>query len=81
MKRLSPRILGFILCTALSLAQNRKVAKDFQSLDPQSNADVIVQFTQTPGAAQHKKVTDRGGAVNPPYLSSKPGPTLCLPAR
>jgi serine protease AprX len=53
------------LSVALSIAASgaSKMSKDLENLDPDRNADVIVQFTQTPTDKHHQKVTDKGGTL------------------
>ena len=53
--------LAVAFCLAASAAP--KMSKDLDKLDSKKNADVIVQFKQTPGAAQHQKVTNNGGTL------------------
>ncbi|MBV8831640.1 MAG: hypothetical protein JO108_20720, partial [Acidobacteriaceae bacterium] len=53
-------ISSILFATAVS-AEDPKLSPDLENVDLNSNADVIVQFTTTPGPAHHEKVMSRGG--------------------
>src|SRR5947207_7949253 len=53
---------GFLLGKP-ALAQHPKIAPDLEATDPNSDVDVIIQFTQAPTARHHAKVLDRGGQL------------------
>ena len=63
MKQTAPLWFAVIATAGLTFGLSPKVAKDLENADPAATIDVIVQFNQTPTAAHHKKVTDRGGAL------------------
>jgi hypothetical protein len=43
-----------------AFGKHPKMAPDLDVVDPSSNVDVIVQFTQAPTARHHAKVLSRG---------------------
>jgi len=43
------------------LAGSGKLAKELESLDPDSNVNVIVQFKHPPTGAHHQRIRSRGG--------------------
>ena len=59
-------LLFLLVCFLLgkpAFAKHPKIASDLEAADPDSNVDVIVQFTQAPNARLHAKVLDRGGQL------------------
>jgi serine protease AprX len=66
-------ILSVFISATLAFAAHPKISHDMDNLDPGSTAEVIVQFTQSPAAAQHKKVTDRGGAYRATLAVARAG--------
>lgn len=63
MKSTNTILFAVIATAGLTFCASPKIAKDLENADPGANIDVIVQFKQAPTAAQHKKVTDRGGVL------------------
>src|ERR1039458_3482271 len=56
-------LLACFLLGRPAFATHPKIASDLAAADPDSNVDVIVQFTQAPTARSHAKVLDRGGQL------------------
>ena len=52
-----------ILSASLAFAGSPKMSKDLEGNNAADSVDVIVQFTQTPTAKHHQKVTDKGGTL------------------
>jgi serine protease AprX len=67
MRKNTWKVLLFLLACFLlgkpAFARHPKIASDLEAADPDSNVDVIVQFTQAPNARLHAKVLDRGGQL------------------
>jgi hypothetical protein len=58
-------IIIFVALAGASLAHGAadKLAPELRDLKPESKVDVIVKYRQTPTAAQHRKLLERGGEL------------------
>ena len=68
-------MLATSLATAVFAQPHPNIAADLETLDQNSTADVIVQYSHAPVAQQHHKVVSRGGI--PPRSLAKV--RLCPP--
>ncbi len=62
-----------LFAAAVAFAADPKIAHDLENADPNSSTNVIVQFTKSPTAFHHKKITDLGGAYRDTYSHLKAG--------
>jgi len=66
--------IGVLLLTAsFAYAQNAKLGRDLKGINPNSNVDVIIQFTHVPTAADNQWVRSLGGVVVRQYGKVKAG--------
>lgn len=56
-------LIPYILFSTIAFAAHPKFSPDLENVDLNSDADVIVQFTSTPGPAHHEKIRSRGGRL------------------
>jgi serine protease AprX len=56
-------LLACFLLGKPAFAKHSKIAAELDAANPDSDVDVIVQFTQTPTARHHAKVLNRGGQL------------------
>ena len=56
-------VVTFLLMAGMAFGRHPKIAPDLDNVDPGTNVDVIVQFTQAPTAWHHAKVLARGGVL------------------
>ena len=54
-------IVTFLLMAGMAFGRHPKIAPDLDNVDPATNVDVIVQFTQVPTDRHHAKVLNLGG--------------------
>ena len=77
MKRNVRRImaLGFIAwgLAATAFAAGSKISRDLAGVSREATVDVIVQFTATPTARHHEKVTRLGGTLKREFSMVKAG--------
>jgi serine protease AprX len=67
------RTTTLALVAVVAFAADPKIAPDLGNADPTSAANVIVQFTQSPTAFHHKKITDLGGVYRDTYAHVNAG--------
>ena len=53
----------FALLSNLTFAATPKISRDLESADPQSTAEVIVQFAHAPTEAHHQMINGHGGSL------------------
>ena len=53
--------IALLAASAMSYGAHPKIARDLEQVDPQSTVDVIVQYRQIPGEAQHQRIRAMGG--------------------
>ena len=58
----SLRVTTFLLAASLALANNSRLSRELQNMDPSATVNVIVQFRQAPTETQEQKVRARGGS-------------------
>src|ERR1043166_229635 len=56
-------IIFIIFTTNVAVAGQLKISKELNNLDPNSIAEVFVQFAQAPTERHHQKVLSRGGVL------------------
>jgi serine protease AprX len=57
------KVCTLALLATAAFAQHPKIASDLETLDPNSTADVIVQYAHVPTARHHQRVLAAGGAL------------------
>ena len=62
-----------LFAAAVAFAADPKIAHDLENADQSTSANVIVQFTTSPTAVHHKKVTDLGGAYRDTFAHVNAG--------